>query len=331
MTNMICNSPLRQIFAVLTLSALTLATPVQADISQRADVQAFFREMQSEHGFNAQELEQWFSRAQIDQDIIDRISKPAERTLEWKDYRQIFIKENRIQAGKAFFEEHKETLRKAEARYGVPAQVIAAIIGVETFYGKWKGKHDVLTALSTLAFAYPPRSKFFRSELESFLLMAREQKLDPVEMKGSYAGAMGYGQFIPSSYRAYAVDFDEDGQADIITNLNDAIGSVANYLARHGWEPDHSITWPVKPAGTPAEALLPRKQKPQHTLGDFGALDIETLDLPPETPARLMRFEGAEGPEYWVGLQNFYAITRYNHSDMYALAVFQLSEAIAAP
>lgn len=302
-----------------------------AGIQNQEPVQVFIQEMATKHQFDPDVLGGWFGQVSIDEDIIAAISKPAERTLEWKDYSQIFLKPERIEAGKLFLKEQAETLARAEETYGVPASVVAAIIGVETFYGRWKGKHSVMTALSTLAFGYPRRSEFFRKELEHYLLLAREQGFDPMSLNGSYAGAMGYGQFIPSSYRHYAVDFDGNGQADLFGSQADAIGSVANYLARHGWQRGQGIAWPVEPETEPADALLPKSQKPANQLADFARLKIDTRGLAADTSARLMRFEGQDGTEYWVGLANFYAITRYNHSDLYALAVFQLSQAIAAP
>ncbi|AZZ90535.1 lytic murein transglycosylase B [Hahella sp. KA22] len=294
-----------------------------------SEAKKFIASMATKHGFDKAQLQQIFSGAEKKQDIIDAMKRPAEKVLEWKDYRRIFLTDQRIAGGKEFMKENKDALIRAEAEYGVPAQVITAIIGVETLYGRHKGRYRVIDALSTLAFDYPPRSKFFRSELEQYLLLGREQGFDVMSLTGSYAGAMGYGQFIPSSYRSYAVDFNDDKIADILTDKTDAIGSVANYLARHGWRQGEGVAMQVEMEKAPPASLLPKKQKPAQSVGKLKKAGVpvpESLD--DKTRARLMALEAESGKEYWLGLQNFYVITRYNHSDLYAMAVFQLSEAI---
>jgi membrane-bound lytic murein transglycosylase B len=213
----------------------------------------------------------------------------------------------------------------------VPAELIVAIIGVETYYGRIAGSYDVIDALATLAFDYPKRSSFFSRELSEYLLLAREQGLDPLTPKGSYAGAMGYGQFMPSSYRAYAVDFDGDGLADIWNNPVDAIGSVANYLARHGWQAGEPVVSRATASGEPPPELFAGGLKPQRPVAEFAAAGLTPVQhLDERAQAQAFRFELEDGHEYWLGLNNFYVITRYNHSAMYAMSVYQLSQRIAS-
>lgn len=292
-------------------------------------VAPFIQEMATEHGFAQDDLARWFTAAEKKQSILDAISRPAEKTLTWAGYRKIFVTDTRIQQGVQFWQENEEILTKAEQEYGVPAEVIVAIIGVETRYGRNKGKFRVIDALSTLAFDYPRRSKFFRKELKEFLLLAREQKQDPLVLTGSYAGAMGYGQFIPSSYRAYAVDYDKDEFADIWDNTTDAIGSVANYFKRHGWKPGEPVVVRSRVEKTYDESVLNKSLKPSASLNELIAKGYKpSVKLNAEQPASAIRLEGEWGTEYWLGLHNFYVITRYNHSRLYAMAVWQLSQEI---
>jgi membrane-bound lytic murein transglycosylase B len=260
------------------------------------------------------------------QSIIDAISKPAEKVLTWKEYRKIFLTDQRIKHGRRFMREHQGTFLRAEKFYGVPAHIIAAIIGVETFYGQRMGNYRVLDSLATLAFDYPPRASFFRQQLEEFLLLSKEEQQDEFELMGSYAGAMGFGQFIPSSYRAYAVDFDADGIRDIWTNPVDAIGSVANYLSEHHWRKGQTITTMVSPENQAGKDLFGNKLKPYISVGQLtekGA--FQGIQLDNDAQVSPLLFNGGEGEEYWLGLYNFYVITRYNHSKLYAMAVYQLS------
>ena len=198
-----------------------------------------------EHNFSAEEIKLIIGQAEKQQKIIDSMNSPAEFTWTWDRYRKLFIEPNRIKNGKLFIKKNLETLERAEAQFGVPKEVITAILGVETRYGKIMGSYRVLDALSTLSFDYPRRSNFFSQELINLLLLARENNLDIFKLKGSYAGAMGYGQFIPSSYRAYAVDFDNDGSVDLLNSVEDAIGSIGNYLYQHGWKSNYPIIWEV--------------------------------------------------------------------------------------
>jgi len=267
-------------------------------------------------------------QAERKQSILDAISRPAEKTKPWYDYRKIFLTDKRAREGVAFAQQNAETLAKVSDQTGVPASVITAIIGVETFYGRITGSYRVIDALATLAFDYPKRSPFFTRELQNFLVLAYESGKDPLALKGSYAGAMGYGQFMPSSYRAYAVDYDGDGVADIWTNADDAIASVANYFLRHGWQPGAPVIVPANYDGDSSE-IFAGGLKPEKTVGELAeegfaprsATDISLVATP-------LRLEGSEGYEYWLCLENFYVITRYNHSAMYALSVWQLSEEI---
>ncbi len=292
-------------------------------------VETFIERMSNTHGFDATELRKVLGQARKRQDIIDRMNKPAERTLNWGQYRGIFLKEKRIAQGAEFWKRNQAALEKAEQTYGVPPQYIVAIIGVETFYGRITGKDRVLDALYTLAFHYPKRSRFFTSELEKFLILAREEGLDPAKPMGSYAGAMGLGQFMPSSYLAYAVDFDGDGKRDIWNNETDAIGSVANYFARHGWKAGLPVTTPVSGVKNSHDSFLDAGLKPKFTLGELrkAGMSIDPA-LGDDLATALIRLVTEKGPEYWAGLNNFYVITRYNHSELYAMAVYQLGERI---
>lgn len=327
-------------WAVLFTALLSALSPSQTVSATEAntggyaghpDAQLLIDEMVVEHDFDRDVLEELFAAAERQQSIIDAISRPAEKTKPWHEYRQIFLTERREREGLAFIDEHRATLSRAQAETGVPAEIIAAIIGVETYYGRITGSYAVLDALSTLAFDYPPRASFFRGELKAFLLLAREQGLDPLTLKGSYAGAMGYGQFIPSSYRAYAVDFDDDGLADIWNNPVDAIGSVANYFVRHGWRAGDPVVSRAALTFDAPEALFSRKLKPENTVSELAQLGLTTQDeLDPETLAKPLRLQLEDGYEYWLGLHNFYVITRYNHSALYAMSVYQLSQRLAA-
>jgi membrane-bound lytic murein transglycosylase B len=305
---------------------------VHADYTGREDVKEYVAELVAEHGFSDAALTELFAGAQRKDSILEAIARPAERTLKWYEYRQIFIQETRIVQGLQFWAENESALQRAQAEYGVPAEYVVAIIGVETRYGRVAGSYRVVDALATLAFDYPPRAKFFRGELTEFLLLAREEDRNPTDLKGSYAGAMGYGQFIPSSYRGYAVDFDGDGQRDIWTNTTDAIGSVANYVSQHGWQNGALVVLQVSVAGDGVDGLANQTLNLTRTVGELQALGVrvgpQANGLRADTRAAIFRMRLEEGSEYWLGLKNFYVITRYNHSRLYALAVHQLGQAI---
>lgn len=302
-----------------------------ADYEGNAQVAEFINGMTRDHGFASEQLTALFAQAERKQAILDAISRPAERVKPWKEYRPIFITDARIQKGLAFWQQHAEALARAEQAYGVPAQVIVAIIGVETFYGGNTGSWRVLDALSTLCFDYPPRAPFFCQQLKEFLLLAREEQVEPLDLKGSYAGAMGLPQFMPSSFRAYAVDFDGDGHINIWTNPVDAIGSVASYFKQHGWRPGEAVVSRASVRGEQYDKGLTVGLDPVLTVGELRALGWSSADaLRDDMKVSAFRFDGAEGEEFWLGLPNFFVITRYNRSNMYSMAVHQLSEALRA-
>ena len=297
---------------------------------ERADVQDWISETAAEHPLDAAYLKEMIGQAERLDKVLERISAPAEKKLNWAEYRPIFIKDKRVEGGKAFIEQHADLLKAAEITYGVPPEVIAAIIGVETFYGRFRGKDPALSSLVTLAFDYPPRATFFRRELAEFLMLAREESFDPLQITGSYAAAMGMPQFISSSYRAYAVDFDQDGRRDLWDSMADVVGSVANYLNRHGWVRDEPIAERVYPEGDAYKALLSKKLKPLLKRAELQKQGVHTK-MVSENKKTLMELMASDGPQVWVGYQNFYAITRYNHSKLYAMAIYELSQKINDP
>jgi len=308
------------------LSIVTLS--IFADYENRDSVKGFVNEVAKKDGFDPQQLLSIFEQVEKKQRIIDLISRPAEKAKPWHEYREIFVTAPRIAAGVEFWEENEAALNRAGSKFGIPIEIIVAVIGVETNYGRNKGSFRVMDALSTLAFDYPPRARFFRSELRELLLLAREENKDPLELIGSYAGAMGYGQFIPSSFRAYAIDFDGDGARDIWSNQTDAIGSVANYFFRHGWDGEGPIAVPVTVTDERADQFANQGLKPKRSIAELRKAGVEHVSLPDQTLGALFRLEGRGGWEYWLGLHDFYVVTRYNHSHMYALAVVQLSQAV---
>ncbi len=316
---------------VLLLTAL-LALPAQAEAgyADHPAALAVVDELVLEKGFDREPLLALFADARRQDSILEAIARPAEKTKPWYEYRRIFLTDKRISEGRSFYTQHEDTLARAEREMGVPAEIIVAIIGVETLYGRITGGYRVLDALSTLAFDYPERSPFFTRELISFILLTREQGVDPRSLKGSYAGAMGFGQFMPSSYRNYAIDFDEDGAIDIWDNPVDAIGSVANYFKAHGWQPGGPVVSAATAAPGIDDGWFNAGLKPQRTIDEFAAAGIEPVQpLAGDALATAMRFELQDGHEDWLGLHNFYVITRYNHSAMYAMSVYQLSQELA--
>ncbi len=283
-----------------------------------------------ERGLNREKLLQVLGQAERQEAILTAMSRPAERVKPWFEYRQIFLTEQREEEGLAFFALHRETFARAEAEFGVPAEIVLAILGVETYYGRIAGSYRVIDALATLAFDYPRRAAFFSKELKNYLILTAEQQLDPLAMKGSYAGAMGYGQFMPSSYRAYAVDFDDDGVIDIWNNPVDAIGSVANYLRRHGWRSGETVVVAAEAGPEVPQDWFNAGLVPRRTVAELSAAGLSSAQpLAPDAKATAIRFELEEGHEHWLGLYNFYVITRYNHSAMYAMSVHQLSQRLA--
>jgi membrane-bound lytic murein transglycosylase B len=286
----------------------------------------FIALMVKKHKFNEKDLNKVLNQTIVSQTILDAISRPAEKKLTWHQYRQIFIKDKRINQGVDFMQENKSKLDEAEKIYGVPAEIITAIIGVETFYGRIAGSYRVVDALNTLAFHYPKRADFFRSEFEHFLLLAREQGFNPNSLKGSYAGAMGMPQFISSSYRNFAIDFDGDDVIDIWNNPNDAIGSVANYFSEHGWIKGEPVTVKVTVIGDAYKQALKKGLNLDIHEFELKGFGIKTnASFEKNEMLKLFEYELDKGSEYWLAHKNFYVITRYNHSHLYAMAVYQLA------
>ena len=308
------------------------STSYAKKLADDPDIQSFIKEMVNDHGFNKKELENLFNQVEIKQKILDAISRPAEKSKPWHEYRKIFLTEKRIKEGVKFWQDNKDIIEYAEQVYGVAPEIMVAIIGVETFYGRLQGNHRVMDALTTLGFKYPKRSKFFRGELKQFLIMSQEQNFDPLSKKGSYAGAMGMGQFIPSSYQNYAIDFNGDGQKDIWQNNADAIGSVANYFKRHGWMKGQPVTDKVSLSETSTlteKDGCKRSCKPSQTIANLKQKGINgDVSISQDNPAILLILEQKGGMDYWLGYNNFYVISRYNHSTLYSMAVYQLGQEI---
>lgn len=315
-----------------TCAANSSAAGAETSLTQNAEVQKFIKEMVKEHNFQQDKLETLFSQVKIKQKILDAISRPAEKSKAWYEYRKIFLTDKRIKKGVEFWSENAATLKYAETIYGVSEEIIVAIIGVETFYGRLQGTYRVMDALSTLAFKYPKRSQFFRGELKHFLIMSQEQQFDPLSKTGSYAGAMGMGQFIPSSFQSYAIDFNGDGEKNIWTDKTDAIGSVANYFKRHGWKKGQPVTDKVQLAGNATltkDDSCRRSCKLKQSVADFRKQGIQgETQVSDETLALFLMLKQENNWEYWLAYNNFYVISRYNHSTLYSMAVYQLSQEI---
>ena len=315
---------------LLLCAGLSLSILVSAgDYSDRKAAQQVIAAAQ-EAGVDPEWAQQLIDAAKRQQSILDAISRPAEKTKAWYEYRKIFLTDRRIREGVTFWIAHADTLQTVATRTGVPAELMVAIIGVETYYGRITGSYRVIDALATLAFDYPRRSSFFTGELEQFLVLAWESGKDALALKGSYAGAMGYGQFMPSSYRAYAQSYEGDGAPDIWDNPEDAIASVGNYLQVHGWRSGEKVVIDGI-ADDPDPAVFEGGLRPKKTIAALALERLESSEpLNPLELATPIRLEEEEGMRYWLGLQNFYVITRYNHSAMYAMAVWELSQTIAA-
>lgn len=305
---------------------LLLLCPPVVQAAELPGIPQFIDDMVARHQFKRDEMENVFAHAQHNPAVIELISRPA--TIKpWPEYRAIFVNQKRVQFGLEFWDKYRKTLRRAERKYGVPQEIIIAVIGVETIYGRNAGNFRVLDALTTLAFDYPRRADFFRDELENYLLLAREQQFDLLDIRGSYAGALGIPQFMPSSYRNYAVDFNNNRTIDLLRENVDSIGSVANYLQGYGWIRGEPVAARAQiGAELPASAVgTPR------TLAEWAAAEIVPgVNFAPDKPARLIDFTVEEGKEYWLAFNNFEVITRYNNSDFYAMSVFQLAEELKA-
>ncbi len=313
----------------------TTATPTGQGYAKRDDVLLFIAELAAEQGFERRDLERWFTSARFQPRVIELMQRPILEPPKWFEYAPPFLAPARVDAGIVFWNANAAALERAQSETGVPAEIVVAIVGVETFYGRYTGSHRVIDALATLAFDYPRRAAFFRGELKEFLLLAREQRISPLAPKGSFAGAMGLPQFMPGSYRRYAVDFDGDGRVDLFGSSSDVVGSVANYLARHDWQRGQPVLLPATIAPEERDAIMRRLdggiserralaawQQDGVTSGDLPA------DLAPDPIGLLMLEEGAGGASYWLACSNFYVITRYNKSRLYAAAVWSLANAL---
>ena len=306
-------------------TAVPVKASLPANYTSRPEVQQFIAKLVQQDDFNKAWLEKTLAAAQQRGSILAAIAKPYE-AKPWYQYKPLFVNDVRINAGVVFWDMHADDLAKAQQHYGVPASIIVAILGVESFYGRQKGGYSVLDALTTLSFDYPPRAAFFQAELEQYLLMCREHAFDPPSLMGSYAGAMGVPQFMPDSYRQYAVAADGRGRPDIWNDWVDIIASVANYFHVHGWQPDSLV---AVPAALPSVvAQLPAILTPTHV----GALRrqgvILSAGLADNTEAMLVPLQLKQGTEYWVGLHNFRVILQYNKSPLYAMAVYDLATRI---
>src|SRR5690606_4884533 len=312
------------------LLGASASAAVDTEAVERAKAE-FVERMVSKHGFTAEEVERTLEGVEIHERILETIARPAERVVPWHEYRGIFLTPERISAGVEFWNAHGDEIAAASERFGVAPEIIVAILGIETYFGTRMGSYRVLDALATLAFAYPPRASFFASELEAFLLLGRDEGLGLFDQLCSYAGAMGAGQFIPSSFRAYAVDGNGDGRRNLWTDWDDILASVANYFKVHGWRDGGLVADRVSLGDEWSSHAPANAMDLEHTVGELRGLGYV---LPPERdddlPATILGLEAEDGgTEYWVGYHNFRVITRYNRSVKYALAAHELSQAIA--
>ncbi len=319
--------PAAWLFAIASFCAA--AQPAAAIDTRRADVKEFIAHMASADDFKKRQLRKLLNAAQSQQAILDAMEKPAEKAKQWYEYRPIFLTERRIKEGTDFWLAHRQELDQASVRSGVAPEYLAAILGVETYYGRLTGSYRVIDALATLAFDYPARSKFFRDELEQYLLLTRDMHVDPLSLKGSYAGAMGAPQFMPSNYRKYAVDANADGRIDLWSNWADVCASVGNYLKEKGWNAGEPVLTDATADPDKVADLDGRKLALSDTVGSLMAkgLSFES-PLPAEAPALLIAADESDGIHWRVGYNNFYVITRYNHSVLYAMAVYELASAV---
>lgn len=306
-------------------------TPLAASFDvKRPEIANFINDVAERDGISRHEVRALLRQAQPQQKILDLMNRPLEKVAPWWEYRERFLSSERITLGAQFWADHKESLERIATTYQIPPEYLVAIIGVETFYGRQTGRFRVLDALATLAFDYPQRGGYFRGELEQFLLLARENKLNPLSTMGSYAGAMGVPQFMPSAYRRFAVDADSDKTRDLWGDWDDILASVANYLKEYGWVPAAPVLAEVRLDRDPSFQIEPHNLELTETLDDLAAHGVKVDgDLPGSTPVVLISAEQHDGPAYRVGFKNFYVITRYNNSARYAMAVCDLAQAIA--
>jgi len=318
------------VLLLLLAPAVSAVDITSGDYQGREDVSAFVKRIAAGSAYSEQELAELFGQVKKQEHLFALLDKPAEKELEWYQYRPIFVKDKRISRGVEFWRQHRELLAEVSEKTGVPEEIIVAIIGVETYYGIYKGKDPVFDSLVTLAFDYPRRAKFFASELEHFLLLAKEQGFDVRSLRGSYAGAMGMPQFIASSYRSYAVDFDGDGQTNLFDSIPDIAGSVANYFVKHGWQRGGRVARPLVAVENNSVQSLKPGMKPSYRWVELKQNGLASrFEIDDETKVALIMLQQPDHPEYWAGFQNFYVITRYNHSELYAMAVYQLAKRIS--
>jgi membrane-bound lytic murein transglycosylase B len=316
---------MRFLFPLLLAAGTAFAQPASYD--RRPEVRSFIREVSQRHGFKERDLRALFARVERAEPVLEAIQRPPDPPV-WSDYRALFLTDKRVEGGVQFWQANQALLERAEREFGVPAPVVVAIIGVETFYGRNTGRWRVIDALTTLAFDYPPRARFFRSELEHYLVLARENRQDALSVRGSYAGAIGIPQFMPSSTRAYAVDFDGDGVVDLRSSTADAIGSVASFLKQHGWQPGAPVQLRPELAGEAWRAHAGMGVELKQSVADLRDAGVQIgTEMAPEARAALLDLGGGD---VRVALRNFYVITRYNRSAMYAAAVADLAEALRA-
>ncbi|MES2918074.1 MAG: lytic murein transglycosylase B [Pseudomonadota bacterium] len=317
------------------ISSFCVPTPANAggDFIAYEELRGVIEQLERDKVYAPGELDAIFAQVARDEGVLKAIARPAEGTKEWKDYRPIFMTAERVDKGVEFWRQHADTLARAEQTYGVPAEMIVAILGVETKYGGNKGRSRVLDALTTIGLDYPPRAPFFRKELREFLVLSKENGLDPLNTYGSYAGAMGYPQFMPSSWRKLAVDFDGDGRRDLINNPVDAIGSIANYFKANGWKTGEPVVTRARIIGQDYDSILSKELSTNSSLDEIAKKGLvprlEGAYLA-QAPASAIRLQGENGGEFWLGFTNFYVITKYNRSVMYAMAAFQLSQELRA-
>ena len=332
---MLASLCLAMFIGFLSIQTANAAADAEIDLSGSPRLLALVDELVNEQGFDRPELIRLLSDAEYKQSIINAITRPAEGVLAWHQYRKIFVTSKRTSQGIRFWQKHAAELARAEQTYGVPAQIIAAIIGVETYYGRHTGGYRVVDALMTLAASDYRRHDFFRDELRAFLILNRDEQQDPRLPVGSYAGAIGIPQFMPTSYQEYAVDFDGDGRRDLVNSVDDAIGSVANYLARHGWQREQPVLnyveYALKAGDPDQDPLIKKGYKPHSTVATVQQQGVSwAAGVNPESERQvaLLALGQKNGHTMVAAFKNFYVITRYNHSPLYAMAVFQLSESL---
>jgi len=319
--------------ALAALGILSSNAPA-GDFSQYEELTALIDQLEADKIYAPGELAQLFEQVNRQPKVLESIARPAEKSKEWRDYRPIFMTSARVSDGLDFWDKYRAEFTRAEKATGVPASMILAILGIETKYGGNKGSYPVIEALATLGFDYPPRAPFFRKELKEFLILTKQNGMDPLAIQGSYAGAMGFPQFMPSSWRNLAVDFDGDSRIDLINNPVDAIGSIANYFKGNGWRGGEPVVVRARLSGQLYDTATSTELKPVSTLQALAAQGLSPRDavtgIAADTPASGIRLQGMNGGEFWIGFNNFYVITRYNRSILYAMAAVQLSQALEA-